>query len=132
MVLVSLGFDPVQPWLPVNVSVAVKLPLVPVGVKVARAGLIFCTHVPTPPLHVAALKDPVAVAPVIAIGASGVPSQRVIVAPAVGTGVWPQVIVLELVGLLPEQPSVPVKVNTAEKLPLVPVGVKVARAGSIF
>ena len=78
---------PVQPALPVRVSVAEKLPLVPVGVKVARAGLIFCTQVPTPPLHVAALKDPVAVAPVIVIGARGVPSHLVIVAPAVGTGV---------------------------------------------
>jgi len=86
-VLELVGLVPVQPALPVNVRTAEKLPLVPVGVKVARAGSIFCTHVPTPPLHVAALKVPVAVAPVIVIAASGVPSHLVMADPAVGTGV---------------------------------------------
>ena len=55
MVLVSAGLVPVQPPDPVSVMVAVKLPLVVVGVKVASAGLAFCVHVPrpAPPVHVA-------------------------------------------------------------------------------
>ena len=56
MVLVSAGLVPRQPLEPVSVSVAVKLPLVAVGVNVASAGLAFCVHVPSPapPVHVAA------------------------------------------------------------------------------
>ena len=55
MVLVSEGLVPEHAPLPVRVTVAVKLPLVVVGVKVASAGLAFCVHVPrpAPPVHVA-------------------------------------------------------------------------------
>ena len=41
MVLVSEGLVPVHPAEPVSVIVAVKLPLVVVGVNVASAGLAF-------------------------------------------------------------------------------------------
>ena len=55
MVLVSAGLVPRHPLEPVSVRVAVKLPLVVVGVNVASAGLAFCVHVPSPapPVHVA-------------------------------------------------------------------------------
>jgi hypothetical protein len=89
IVLVLVEFVPRQDPLPVRVRVAVKLPLITVGVNVARAGLAFCAQLPRPPppLHACALYVPVAVAPVIAMAASGVASQRVILAPAVATGV---------------------------------------------
>jgi hypothetical protein len=86
---VLVGFVPVHAPLPVTVRVAVKLPLVVVGVKVALAGVAFCAHVPRPPppLHVLPLFVPPAVAPVIVIAARGVPSQRLILAPADAVGV---------------------------------------------
>jgi len=50
LVSVSSG----HPLAPVSVNVAVKDPEVTDGVNVARAGLAFCVHVPSPPppLHV--------------------------------------------------------------------------------
>ena len=89
MVLVSAGFVPAHAPPPVRVIVAVKLPLVVVGVNVASAGLAFCVHVPrpAPPVHVAEVYVPVAEAPVIAMGARGVASQRVMLLPASTVGV---------------------------------------------
>jgi hypothetical protein len=134
IILVLVGSVPKHAPLPVTVSVAVKLPLVDVGVKDARAGLAFCVHEPRPPppLHALPLFVPPDVAPVIAIAASGVPSQRVISEPADAVGVWPQVIVLVLVGLVPAHAPLPVTVNVAVKEPLVTIGVNVERAGSAF
>jgi hypothetical protein len=88
IVRVLVGFVPRHEPLPVTVRVAVNDPLVTEGVNVARAGLIFCVHAPRPPppLHVVALNVPVAEAPVIAIAASGVASQRLKAPPAVAVG----------------------------------------------
>jgi hypothetical protein len=44
IVLVLVGFVPAHPPLPVTVNVAVKLPLVTVGVNTAKAGLAFCVY----------------------------------------------------------------------------------------
>jgi hypothetical protein len=134
IVLVAVGFVPRHPELPVTVSAAVNDPLATVGVKVATAGLIFCTQFPNPPPpdQVAALNDPVAVAPVIVKAARGVASQRFKFAPAPAVGVCPHVITRVEVGLVPAQPSLPVTVRVAVNEPLVTVGVNVARAGLTF
>jgi hypothetical protein len=134
IVLVLVVLVPKHAPLPVTVNVAVKVPPLVVGVNVASAGFAFCVHPPRPPppVHATPLYVPPAVAPVIEIAARGVPSQRVIVAPAFEVGVWLQVIVLVLVGLVPTQPALPVTVKVAVKLPFATVGVKVASAGSAF
>jgi len=134
IVLVLVEFVPVQAPLPVRVNVAVKDPLVTVGVKVARAGLAFCVQVPrpAPPLHAWELYVPVAVAPVIVTDARGVPLHLVILDPAVATGVCDHDIVLVLVGFVPVHAPDPVSVRVAVKLPLIVVGVKRARAGLAF
>jgi len=51
MSLVSVAFE--HPLAPVSVNVAVNDPEAAVGVNVARAGLAFCVHAPSPvpPLH---------------------------------------------------------------------------------
>jgi len=46
IVRVSIGFVPRHLSEPMTVSVAVKVPFGTEGVKVARAGLAFCVHVP--------------------------------------------------------------------------------------
>ena len=68
----------------------------------------------------------------MAMGASGVASQRVMLAPASTVGVWPQVMVLVSAGFVPRQPLEPVSVRVAVKLPLVAVGVNVASVGLAF
>ncbi|MBA7567210.1 hypothetical protein ES708_08919 [subsurface metagenome] len=134
IVLVSVGSVPAHAPLPVNVIVAVKLPKLTDGVNVAWAGSMSCDHdpSPSPPDQSAALNVPVAVAPVINMGAVGVTSQRVMAPPAPTTGVSPQLIVRVLVGSVPAHVPLPVTVSVAVKLPLPTVGIKIANAGFMF
>jgi len=73
---------------PVTVRVATKEPLVTEGVKVARAGFVFCVHVPmaSPPDQITVDADPPLDAPVIGIGVSGVVEHLIIGAPALAVG----------------------------------------------
>jgi hypothetical protein len=91
---------------PVTVKVAVKLPEEVEGVNVASAGSAFWVQVPSPPPpdQSAEVNVPPAEAPVMAIGAKGVPSQRLISELASAVGVCPQEIVLVSVASVPVHP----------------------------
>jgi hypothetical protein len=104
---VEVGFVPVQPPLPVTVNVAVKLPEALVGVKVAKAGLAFCTQLPKPPppVHALPLLVPPELAPVIAIAA--MPVHTLISEPAVAVGV---VLTVTFKLLVPKHPLLSVTV----------------------